>query len=59
MYVLKINNVVGSFAMAYNNQFPFFKLLDLINVCKNTLHDKHSLVMSLKERFVARPTKRK
>jgi len=33
------------------------QLLELINICQNSLHEKHSLVMSLKERFVARPTK--
>ena len=34
-----------------------YQLLQLINVCSNSLHEQHSLVMSLKERFVARPTK--
>ena len=36
--------------------FFLFQLLELINVCSNTLHKRHCLVMTLKEKFVARPT---
>ena len=59
-FIAKINNfTVMELDITFHNFQIFPKLLELINACTKTLHNKHSLVMSLKERFVIRPTKGK